>query len=69
MSPPPTVSVTEQLHKILASPAFANAERMRRYLRFIVEHALSSPKESLKEMTVGLALYTGKVSLILEPQP
>jgi TolB-like protein len=60
MPPPPTVRVTEQLHRILASPAFANAERMRRYLRFIVEHALSSPNESLKEMTVGMALYAWK---------
>jgi hypothetical protein len=54
MPPPPTVRAREHLDKILASPAFANAERMRRYLRFIVEHALSSPNESLKEMTVGI---------------
>jgi len=60
MPPPPTVRAREHLDKILASPAFANAERMRRYLRFIVEHALSSPNESLKEMTVGMALYAGK---------
>src|SRR4051794_1057810 len=60
MAPPPKVRVTEQLDKIVASPTFANAERMRRFLRFIVEHALSSPDESLKEMTVGMALYAGK---------
>jgi len=60
MVPPPSVTVTEQLHRILASPPFANAERMRRYLRFIVEHALSFPNESLKEMTVGMALYARK---------
>jgi hypothetical protein len=60
MPPSPTVRVREQLDKILASPAFANAERMRRYLRFIVEHAISSPNEPLKEMTVGMALYAGK---------
>src|SRR3954447_24532911 len=59
MAPPPAVRVTEQLDKILSSPAFANAERMRRFLRFIVEHALTSPNDPLKEMTVGMALYRG----------
>lgn len=59
MPPPPTVRAREHLDKILASPAFANAERMRRYLKFIVEHALSSPNESLKEIAVGMALYAG----------
>jgi serine/threonine-protein kinase len=58
-SPSPAI-VTEHLHKILASPAFVNADRMRRYLRFVVEHALTAPHESLKEMTVGMALYAVK---------
>ena len=57
MSLPPTERVADHLHRILASSAFANAERMRRYLTFVVEHALSSPNEPLKEMTVGMALY------------
>jgi len=33
---------------------------MRRYLRFVVEHTLSSPNEPLKEIIVGMTLYTGK---------
>jgi len=49
-----------QLHKVLASPAFAHAERMRRFLEFIVEHALSSPNEPLKEMIIGIELYAGR---------
>jgi adenylate cyclase len=60
MPPPSTAMVKEHLHKILASPAFVNADRMRQYLRFVVEHALSAPNESLKEMTVGIALYAEK---------
>ena len=60
MSPPSTERVTDHLHRILSSPAFANAERMRRYLRFVVEHTLSSPNEPLKEIIVGMTLYTGK---------
>jgi hypothetical protein len=56
----PTDRIRLQLHKVLASTAFANAERMRRFLRFVVEHALSSPDEPLKEMIVGMELYAGK---------
>jgi TolB-like protein len=33
---------------------------MRRFLRFVVEHALSSPNEPLKEMIVGMELYAGQ---------
>jgi hypothetical protein len=50
--------IRTQLQKILASAAFARAERMRRLLEFIVEHSLSSPNEPLKEMTLGMELYT-----------
>jgi TolB-like protein len=60
MPSPSRAIVTEHLHKILASRAFANADRMRQYLRFVVEHALTAPHESLKEMTVGMALYAVK---------
>jgi serine/threonine-protein kinase len=49
--------IRTQLQKILASAAFARAERMRRLLEFIVEHSLSSPNEPLKEMTLGMELY------------
>ena len=33
---------------------------MRRFLEFVVEHALSSPNEPLKEMIVGMELYAGQ---------
>jgi TolB-like protein len=33
---------------------------MRRFLKFVVEHALSSPTEPLKEMIVGMELYAGQ---------
>ena len=36
---------------------FANAERMRRFLEFVVEYTLRTPEEPLKEMIVGLELY------------
>jgi len=60
MSSHPTDRIRSQLHRVLTSPAFVNAERMRRFLEFVVEHALSSPNEPLKEMTVGMELYAGQ---------
>jgi hypothetical protein len=56
----PTDRIRSQLHRVLASTAFADAERMRRFLKFVVEHALSSPDEPLKEMIVGMELYAGQ---------
>jgi TolB-like protein/Tfp pilus assembly protein PilF len=49
--------VRNQLRKIAASSAFVNAERMRRFLEFIIEHTLRSPNEALKEMIVGVEIY------------
>jgi len=49
--------VRSQLRKVLGSATFAKAERLRRFLEFIVEHTLSSPGELLKEMIVGIELY------------
>ena len=59
MCPQPPGQIRTQLQKVLASSAFANAERMRRFLEFVVEHTLSSPKEHLKEIIIGIELYAG----------
>jgi hypothetical protein len=56
MCPQPPGQIKTQLQKVLASTAFANAERMRRFLEFVVEHSLSSPNEHLKEMIIGIEL-------------
>jgi serine/threonine-protein kinase len=55
----PAGPIRTQLQKVLASNAFAHAERMRRFLKFVVEHTLSSPNEHLKEIIIGVELYTG----------
>jgi TolB-like protein len=57
MCPQPPGQIRTQLQKVLASTAFANAERMRRFLEFVVEHSLSSPNEHLKEIIIGIELY------------
>lgn len=50
-------TIRPHLRKVLASAGFEKAERMRRFLEFIVEHTLSLPEEPLKEMTIGIRLY------------
>lgn len=45
------------LGKVLASRAFANAGRIRRFLEFSVEHAIRSPQDALKEIVIGNELY------------
>jgi adenylate cyclase len=52
--------IRSQLRKVLGSAVFAKAERLRRFLEFIVEHTLSSPSEPLKEMLVGIELYASQ---------
>ena len=53
----PPEQIRAQLGKLLASKAFASAERIRRFLEFTVEHAIRSPQESLKEIVIGNELY------------
>jgi TolB-like protein/Flp pilus assembly protein TadD len=57
MSQPSPDHVRNALRKIVASSVFVNAERMRRFLEFIIEHTLCSPNEPLKEMIVGVEIY------------
>jgi TolB-like protein/Flp pilus assembly protein TadD len=46
-----------QLARILASPVFSGAERLRRFLRLSVEAGLRGPTGLLKERTIGLDVY------------
>jgi hypothetical protein len=50
---PPRESILEQLERIVASDTFAGAERSRALLRFLVEHAVESRSDRLKEYTIG----------------
>ena len=57
MPQPSPAEVRNALCKIVASSVFVKAERMRRFLEFIVEHTLRSPNEPLKEVIVGVEIY------------
>jgi TolB-like protein/Tfp pilus assembly protein PilF len=50
-------AVHDQLEKILASEAFARADRMSRFLRFIVQETLKGRGAQLKEYSIGIEVF------------
>src|SRR5438552_9274283 len=55
-------SIQAQLEKILASSAFAGAERSSRFLRFTVAQTIEGRGEQIKEYLVGLEVFDRKQS-------
>lgn len=49
--------VRSELSRAIASPEFANSERMRRFLTFVIERSLADDPDSLKEYTIGLEVF------------
>ena len=49
--------VRRQLDRLLASAVFANAGRMSRFLRFVVEQTLAGEGERLKEYVIGVEVF------------
>jgi tetratricopeptide (TPR) repeat protein len=47
----------QQLERILASPGFAQNERMSRFLRFLVEGQLAGREIELKESVIGVEVF------------
>ena len=45
------------MDRALSSPLFRKAERQSRFLRFVVDAALQSPKAAIKEFEIGMAVY------------
>jgi len=53
-------SIRAALEKILASPGFANAERISRFLRYTVEETLNGQTDKLKESLLGIDVFGRK---------
>src|SRR5262245_38597688 len=53
----PPDAVRRQLERVLASPWFTQSDRMRRFLRFAVEHALAGTGDKVKEYLVGMEVF------------
>src|SRR5580658_561132 len=49
--------VAEQLNRILASKAFRHADRLKRFLTFIVDETIAGRGERLKEFVVGVEVF------------
>ena len=47
----------QQLERVLASPGFAQNERMSRFLRFLVERQLEGREIELKESVIGVEVF------------
>jgi serine/threonine-protein kinase len=54
--PVPEEAVRRQLDRILASRVFANAERLRAFLRFVVDETLAHRGDALKEYSIARAV-------------
>ena len=54
---PSAKDVLSQLDKILASPDFERAGRMKRFLRFVVERSLEGRAQGLKEYTIAVEVF------------
>jgi TolB-like protein len=49
--------VVRQLDRLLASEAFANTERGRRFLRYVVDRTLAGEGDQLKEFVIGVDVF------------
>jgi len=54
---PPTQEVRLQLGRILASKQFTNRERLKGFLRFVVEEALAGRGEQINEYLIGIEVF------------
>jgi len=51
----------EELTRVFASPGFVQAERMQRFLRFIVERTLDGEEDCLKESVIGVQVFDREI--------
>jgi len=55
-------AIRRHLERILASDGFARAERMSRFLRFVVEQTLRGRGDQLKEYLIGVEVFDRRES-------
>src|SRR5262249_51725750 len=49
--------IRDQLARVLASSGFVNSERMRQFLRYVVESSLEGEARRLKESVIGIEVF------------
>jgi adenylate cyclase len=50
-------TIRDELNRVLSSPVFANAPRMRRFLTFVVEETLAGNGDQIKEYVIALEVF------------
>ena len=53
----PAAEITAEVDRILASKGFANAGRLSRLLRYVVEKTIAGEADQLKEYAVGVEVF------------
>ncbi len=56
----PHLLVRQELSRILASEQFQNSERLKRFLRFVVEQKIEGSADDLKESVIGISVFDRK---------
>jgi TolB-like protein/predicted negative regulator of RcsB-dependent stress response len=51
------LAVREHLSRLLAGPAFAQVDRLKRFLRYVVEETVAGRAENLKEYSIGVEVF------------
>jgi TolB-like protein len=54
---PTNEDIIGALERVLASPSFASASRLSRFLRFVVERELAGDADRLKEYAIGIEVF------------
>jgi TolB-like protein len=54
---PTNEDIRAAVERVLASPSFASASRLSRFLRFVVERALAGEADRLKEYAIGIEVF------------
>src|SRR5215471_10545815 len=50
-------AIRGHLSQVLTSASFANVDRLKRFLRFVVEEALAGRGENIKEYSIGVDVF------------
>ena len=50
-------AIRQHLSRLLSSDAFAHADRLKRFLSYIVDESASGRSDNLKEYTIGVEVF------------
>ena len=65
----PREEILEHLEAILASRAFSSSDRLRRFLRVIVERTVAGQQDTVKEYSIGIDVLAAPRAMIQGPTP